>query len=100
MSYGFHRISVLADPGGAATRYLNAIHDEFAELGRPLPEGDPEPLPIGDPPPEPAHEALSPTGAREQGFTGGTCDTCGSVRMQNAGTCTVCVDCGTTTGCS
>lgn len=47
---------------------------------------------------------LSPTDAasvaRQMGFTGDSCDTCGSMRMKVAGHCTVCEDCGTTTGCS
>jgi formate dehydrogenase maturation protein FdhE len=38
--------------------------------------------------------------ARQQGFTGDSCNTCGSMKMQVAGHCTVCAECGTTTGCS
>ena len=38
--------------------------------------------------------------ARSQGFTGDACSNCGSMKMQVAGHCTVCADCGTTTGCS
>lgn len=38
--------------------------------------------------------------ARQMGFTGDACNVCGSMRMQIAGHCTVCSDCGTTTGCS
>lgn len=38
--------------------------------------------------------------ARDMGYTGDTCDNCGGARMRNNGTCKVCADCGTTTGCS
>lgn len=38
--------------------------------------------------------------AKSQGYTGDQCDICGSARMRNNGTCKVCDDCGTTTGCS
>lgn len=34
------------------------------------------------------------------GYTGNPCPTCGSARMRRNGTCEVCDDCGTTTGCS
>ena len=38
--------------------------------------------------------------ARQQGYTGDVCSTCGGVHLQMAGHCMVCADCGTTTGCS
>ena len=34
------------------------------------------------------------------GFTGEQCTSCGSLRVKQNGSCTVCVDCGTTSGCS
>jgi ribonucleoside-diphosphate reductase alpha chain len=34
------------------------------------------------------------------GFTGEQCDNCGSMRVKKNGTCSVCLDCGHTTGCS
>lgn len=37
--------------------------------------------------------------AREQGYTGGMCDLCGSVRVRHSGSCQTCDDCGTTSGC-
>lgn len=43
---------------------------------------------------------MSAVVARQQGFTGDACHICGSMRMQIAGHCTVCSDCGSTTGCS
>ena len=36
----------------------------------------------------------------ERLYDGSTCPTCGSSRMVQNGTCKVCLDCGTTTGCS
>ncbi|MBI5646157.1 MAG: vitamin B12-dependent ribonucleotide reductase [Ignavibacteriae bacterium] len=38
--------------------------------------------------------------ARAQGYTGEMCTSCGSSRVKRNGTCTVCEDCGTTSGCS
>lgn len=38
--------------------------------------------------------------AKERGFTGEMCSTCGSMNVKRNGSCTVCADCGTTTGCS
>jgi hypothetical protein len=38
--------------------------------------------------------------ARLSGYTGNQCTNCNSMRMQVAGHCEVCSDCGTTTGCS
>jgi ribonucleoside-diphosphate reductase alpha chain len=41
-----------------------------------------------------AHEA------RAIGYTGEQCQNCGSIRVRRNGSCTVCDDCGTTSGCS
>jgi len=38
--------------------------------------------------------------AKEQGFTGGQCSACGSMKVKQNGSCQVCIDCGETTGCS
>lgn len=38
--------------------------------------------------------------AKRIGYTGETCPSCGSIRMRRSGTCSVCEDCGATTGCS
>jgi ribonucleoside-diphosphate reductase alpha chain len=38
--------------------------------------------------------------ARTQGFTGAQCESCGSMKVKQNGSCQVCVDCGDTTGCS
>lgn len=38
--------------------------------------------------------------ARTQGYTGEQCLNCGSMKVRRNGTCSVCEDCGTTTGCS
>lgn len=38
--------------------------------------------------------------ARTMGFTGDICTTCGSMNVKKNGSCNVCTDCGTTTGCS
>ena len=38
--------------------------------------------------------------AREKGYTGDQCGSCSSMRVKRNGSCTVCDDCGTTSGCS
>ncbi len=38
--------------------------------------------------------------ARAKGYTGEHCSNCGSMRVKRNGSCTVCEDCGTTSGCS
>ncbi len=38
--------------------------------------------------------------AKAQGFTGDSCTNCGSMKMKRNGSCMVCIECGTTTGCS
>ena len=38
--------------------------------------------------------------AKRAGYTGESCSSCGSVRVRRNGTCIVCEDCGTTSGCS
>jgi hypothetical protein len=37
---------------------------------------------------------------REQGYTGDVCDRCGSLHMRRNGSCLLCMDCGSTSGCS
>lgn len=38
--------------------------------------------------------------ARMKGYTGEQCSTCGSMKVRQNGTCSVCEECGTTSGCS
>jgi hypothetical protein len=38
--------------------------------------------------------------ARAVGFTGEFCDVCHSANMVRSGTCSTCIDCGATSGCS
>ncbi|PIN85092.1 MAG: ribonucleoside-diphosphate reductase, adenosylcobalamin-dependent [Candidatus Diapherotrites archaeon CG11_big_fil_rev_8_21_14_0_20_37_9] len=40
------------------------------------------------------------TEARDKGYTGDQCGGCGSMRVRRNGACTVCDDCGATSGCS
>src|SRR5690606_23748272 len=43
---------------------------------------------------------MSADRARRAGYTGESCSSCGSIRVRRNGTCVVCDDCGTTSGCS
>lgn len=45
-------------------------------------------------------EAQATAAHRASGFTGNVCDQCGGVHMIRSGTCELCNDCGSTTGCS
>ncbi|MBT4585606.1 hypothetical protein HOC67_01810, partial [Candidatus Peregrinibacteria bacterium] len=38
--------------------------------------------------------------AKQQGFTGSICGSCGSLRVKTNGSCELCLDCGATSGCS
>lgn len=67
---------------------LNSIPIVFGELSLP-----PDPTTLGG-------QKLDVDQARGQGYTGDSCSHCGGMRMRRNGTCMVCDDCGTTTGCS
>jgi len=43
---------------------------------------------------------ISYTDAIRMGYTGEQCEVCGSMRVRKNGTCSVCEECGNTTGCS
>jgi ribonucleoside-diphosphate reductase alpha chain len=38
--------------------------------------------------------------AKSKGYTGEQCSSCGSMKLKRSGSCSVCEDCGNTTGCS
>ncbi len=66
---------------------------------------DTPPPAVSKPAAQPSAPATSIIGddrsqARAQGFTGDTCSSCGSMKMKRNGSCMVCIECGTTTGCS
>ena len=42
----------------------------------------------------------NPNQLKSQGYIGETCRNCGSMRVRQNGTCSMCEECGTTTGCS
>jgi ribonucleoside-diphosphate reductase alpha chain len=50
--------------------------------------------------PSKPHSSLKRGPARDQGYTGDVCQTCGSLRMRRNGSCLLCEDCGSTSGCS
>lgn len=45
-------------------------------------------------------ESVQMRAAKTQGYTGEQCTNCNSMRVKRNGSCTVCEDCGTTSGCS
>jgi ribonucleoside-diphosphate reductase alpha chain len=50
--------------------------------------------------PVPGVKTTASDDAKRQGFTGEACGQCGSMKVKQNGTCHLCIDCGTTTGCS
>jgi ribonucleoside-diphosphate reductase alpha chain len=48
----------------------------------------------------PKKAAINAKEAKQFGFTGEQCSNCSSLRVKRNGSCTVCEDCGTTSGCS
>lgn len=81
--WGYH----LAAPA-AATGHYRALPDEVEPLQRPHAQPGMRPL------------RRAVLDAREQGFTGETCGHCQGLRVVRNGNCTVCRDCGQTSGCS
>ena len=45
-------------------------------------------------------KAISLGNGKRAGYAGESCTSCGSIRVRRNGTCVVCEDCGTTSGCS
>ncbi len=50
--------------------------------------------------PKPPDSQETRAEAKTKGYTGEMCSSCGSMRVKRSGSCGVCEDCGTTTGCS
>lgn len=68
------------DAPAAATGRFRALHSEMVPL---------------------APVVADPTRrAREEGFSGDACPQCGSMKMRRNGSCLLCAECGSTTGCS
>lgn len=92
MSYGFYRLGANADPAKAKRKFGALMSGQQTVIMTPA-----NPVKIEEPP----HvKDTLPGSPKSMGFTGNTCDHCGSTRMIRAGHCEACSDCGTTTGCS
>ncbi len=62
---------------------------------------EPKPAPVAAPTPSGTQtRAEAAEMSRRAGYTGDGCGSCGSMRVRRNGTCVVCEDCGTTSGCS
>lgn len=116
MSYGFHRIGMGAD---REERLIAATIADIRAHGSPKARVAAGAIAavakVSAPAPVPAAklvavDPISPTDlgpprmdrvtARQAGYTGNTCATCGSLQMVRNGTCEKCESCGSTTGCS
>ncbi|MFH1095094.1 MAG: vitamin B12-dependent ribonucleotide reductase, partial [Candidatus Micrarchaeota archaeon] len=67
-----------------------------------LPEGTARPGDAGkiEPPESDDSHSGRIQEAKALGYTGDTCSNCGSMKVKRNGSCTVCIDCGETSGCS
>lgn len=94
MSYGFYRLG--SHVAGKVLPSIGPVEGSAVIL-------DPRPLPAETvilSPTDLGPPKMSPAAARQQGYTGNGCVSCGSARLKVSGHCEVCEDCGTTTGCS
>ena len=79
---------------GQPTRFTMVPSDQV-----PVAAVAPVPTPVAEDP-EPVDEEATTTHPSGERVYGKTCSNCGGSNLINAGTCAVCGDCGTTTGCS
>lgn len=95
MSAGYYRTGAnLAPPPERHNAYLTIALQLAALIPAALPATT-KPVAQAD-----LIQVQSPPSPREMGYTGNICSECNGVRMQIAGHCEVCSDCGATTGCS
>lgn len=99
MSFGFYRL------GSASLERRTAYVASLASLGLAL--GKPEQVAIhgssnhqAPKPMPPSIDATLLVDPRTFGYTGNSCQDCGSTKMKIAGHCEICEDCGASTGCS
>lgn len=103
MSKGFHRLaSDTPWDNRAVGGYPLPIHkDAVAEANEDevlAAEGLRPTVPLADF--EPGPPKMDRSQATSLGFTGNSCNECGSMQMVRNGTCEKCNSCGATTGCS
>lgn len=85
--------------GNKQAMFNDAMRLGGAVVAAPIPNIERKP-----PPPSVAATVLPTTMSRDEakakGYTGNTCQDCGSTSMKIAGHCEVCDDCGASSGCS
>ncbi|GIV54844.1 MAG: transcriptional regulator [Candidatus Kapaibacterium sp.] len=77
-----------------------AVVKSAAAAPMPSPVAPPAAEPVEVTTTKPSSDTVVVQQAKAQGYTGEQCYSCGSMRVKRNGSCTVCEDCGTTTGCS
>ncbi|MBI3573053.1 MAG: vitamin B12-dependent ribonucleotide reductase, partial [Candidatus Kerfeldbacteria bacterium] len=96
-------VQVKPEHNGQATLALSDVTptgpkiEPYAETATPVRVAAARSVTLTGEPIAAASEAMT---AKAQGFTGDTCTNCGSMKMKRNGSCMVCIECGTTTGCS
>lgn len=103
MSKGYHRLAVdqpwdNRSIGGYPMPVLNGVFAEVNEDEVLAAEGLRPSVAAADF--EPGPPRMTRDQATSAGFTGNTCNECGSMQMVRNGTCEKCNSCGATTGCS
>lgn len=66
----------------------------------PQPPAPLSPTTILSPVPQPPNQTLTRKAAKEQGYEGSPCMTCGGMRVKRNGACLLCEECQTSSGCS
>lgn len=88
----------------SATGYFRALFEEMVELDEPLQTIEQQQSVKQSINGQELKESIDSSPAvkkrRSQGYTGNICMQCGGARMVRNGTCELCQDCGSTSGCS
>lgn len=71
-----------------------------ARLGTLFPQPPLSPTTILSPVTTPPNQTLTRKAAKEQGYEGSPCMTCGGMRVKRNGACLLCEECQTSSGCS
>lgn len=106
MSKGFHRLPADMPWSNRALPMMQALQNAPSHTDLMVgPESidaflDAQPMHVPHSEFEPGPPKMDRDQAKSAGFTGNTCNECGSMQMVRNGTCEKCNWCGATTGCS
>jgi ribonucleoside-diphosphate reductase alpha chain len=95
-----HAAAEVAETTDAVGQTFQSVNDEEENIKRMQAEREHEPAVMETKVSTAQAMSAKRTEARSKGYTGEQCTACGSLRVKRNGACTVCDDCGTTSGCS